>query len=109
MLYNTGNTFITAGKRIMDHTAKKTLDERKHLLAQALQTQVVGGGRIESQSDYQAVVITGKKVNHLLHFLVGFFTFGLWWLVWLALAIFGGEKRNLVSVDEFGNVLVQKV
>jgi hypothetical protein len=91
------------------NTVKKTADERKALLAQALQTQVVGGGRIESQSDFQAVIIKGHKVNHVLHFIIGLFTLLLWWIVWLVIAVTGGEKRILVSVDEFGNVLVQKI
>lgn len=88
---------------------KKSGQERKALLAQALQTQVVSGGRIESQSEFQAVIITGRRVNHVLHLLIGFITFFLWWIVWIVLALSGGEKRKLVSVDEFGNVLVQKI
>src|ERR1044072_8410523 len=80
---------------------KKTAEERKALLAQAIQSQVVAGGRVESQSDFQAVIIKGHKVNHVLHFIIGFFTFFLWWIVWLVIAITGGEKRELVSVDEY--------
>jgi hypothetical protein len=87
----------------------KTAEERKGGLANALQGQVASGARIESQSDYQAVVIRGHRVNHLLHFFVGLFTLGLWWLVWIGMAIFGGEKRQMVTVDEFGNVFVQKI
>jgi hypothetical protein len=87
----------------------KGLDERKALLANTLQGQVASGARIESQGDFQAVVVKGHRPNHLLHFLVGIFTLGLWWIVWFFIAIFGGEKRQMISVDEFGNVLVQKV
>jgi len=90
-------------------STKKTAEERKALLAQAIQTQVVGGGRIESQSDFQAVVIKGHKVNHVLHFIIGFFTFFVWWIVWAIIANTGGEKRSMVSVDEFGNVMVQRI
>jgi len=84
-------------------------EERKALLANALQGQVAGGARIESQGDFQAVVVRGHRPNHLLHFLIGVFTLGLWWIVWFFIAVFGGEKRQMVSVDDFGNVLVQKV
>ena len=94
---------------VQQNTAKKTADERKALLAQAVQTQVVGGGRIESQSDFQAVIIKGHKVNHVLHFIIGFFTLFIWWIVWAIIAITGGEKRSMVTVDEFGNVMVQKI
>lgn len=88
---------------------EKTLSERKALLANTLQGQVASGGRIESQGDFQAVVIRGHRTNHLLHFLIGIFTLGVWWIVWFFIAIFGGEKRQMVNVDQFGNVFVQKV
>ena len=88
--------------------SKKTLEERKAILAQQIQMAVVQGGRVESQSDNIAVVVRGKPVNHLLHFLIGVFTCGLWWIAWLVIAITGGEKRQMITVDEFGNVLVQR-
>ncbi len=34
---------------------------------------------------------------------------GLWLLVWVLLAVTGGEKRQLIQVDEFGNITIQKV
>lgn len=88
---------------------EKTDAERKALLANTLQGQVANGARIESQGDFQAVVVRGHRVNHLLHFLIGIFTLGLWWIVWLVIAITGGEKRQMITVDQFGNVFVQKV
>jgi hypothetical protein len=90
-------------------TAPKTSEQRKELLAQQVANQVRSGRRVESQSDYQAVIVYGHKVNHILHFLLGFITFGLWWLVWIMLAIGGGERRELIAVDEFGNASVQKL
>ena len=79
------------------------------MLAQAIATEVVGGGRVESQQDFQAVIVHGQKVNHLLHLLIAVLTCGIWLLVWLILLLTGGEKRVLLVVDEFGNVLRQKV
>jgi len=87
----------------------KTAAERKALLANTLQGQVANGARIESQGDFQAVVVRGHRVNHLLHFLIGLLTLGFWWLVWIVIAITGGEKRQMITVDQFGNVFVQKV
>jgi hypothetical protein len=87
---------------------EKTLEERKKLLAQQVQQAVARGARVESQSDTMAVVIYGKPVNHILHFLIGLVTVGAWWIVWLILAISGGEKRQMITVDDFGNVLVQR-
>ena len=34
---------------------------------------------------------------------------GGWIWVWIALAIFGGEKREIATVDEYGNVTLSKV
>jgi hypothetical protein len=36
-------------------------------------------------------------------------TLGLWGIVWIAMAIIGGEKRSTVTVDEWGNVSVQRL
>lgn len=81
--------------------------ERKRMLAEAIQRQVVQGGRIESQSEFQAVVVHGQPVNHTLHVLLAIFTCGLWLIPWLVLGVVGGEKRTLVSIDEYGNALTQ--
>ena len=86
---------------------EKAPEDRRALLAQQIQVAVAQGGRVESQSDYMAVIVTGKKVNHLLHFLIGWITLGLWWIVWIILAITGGEKRHMITVDEFGNLRTQ--
>lgn len=89
--------------------SEKTPEERKLLLANTLQGQVAGGARIESQGDFQAVVVKGHRTNHLLHFIIGLVTLGFWWIIWFFIAIFGGEKRQMINVDQFGNVFVQKV
>ena len=84
---------------------KKTADERKELLARQIASMLPQGMRVESQSDYQAVLLKGKRVNHILHAILSVFTGFLWAPVWIILAITGGEKRQIVSVDEFGNVM----
>ncbi len=80
----------------------KPLEERKAILSKHVASAVASGARIESQSDTMAVLVTGKRVNHILHFLLGFVTFFMWWLVWLYFGITGGEKRRVVTVDEYG-------
>jgi hypothetical protein len=67
------------------------------------------GARVESQSDFQAVLATGQPVNHVLHAIIFFFTCGLWIVPWLILALMAGVKRQLVAVDDYGNVNVQSV
>jgi hypothetical protein len=90
-------------------SGRKSADERKELLGRTVASQVANGARVESQSDYQAVLVRGKNINHVLHLILTLVTLGFWVIIWIALAIFGGEKRSMVTVDEYGNVAVQKV
>jgi hypothetical protein len=87
----------------------KSMTERQALLAKLIALEVANGARVECQTGAMAVLARGRPVNHVLHFLAGFFTLGIWWFtVWPAAAIFGGEKRMIVQIDEYGNILTQK-
>jgi hypothetical protein len=90
-------------------SGRKSSEERKELLARTVTGQLASGARIESQSDYNAVVVRGKPVNHVLHLIISLVTLSFWIPVWIILAIVGGEKRSMVTVDEYGNAAVQKV
>ena len=90
-----------------NHLAEPSLKsnaERKGILAHRVVAEVSSGKRIESQTDVMAVLVKGRRVNHLLHFFVGIFTLGLWWWVWAFLAITGGERRQVITVDDYGNL-----
>ena len=89
-------------------TETKSLDERKAILSQHVQQAVGRGMRVDTQSDTMAVVVSGKPVNHILHLILTIVTVGFWGIVWLILVIAGGEKREMITVDEYGNVLKQK-
>ena len=39
------------------------------------------------------VLIRRKTANHILHFLISFFTIGLWVIVWIICALRPGEWR----------------
>lgn len=88
---------------------RKSSDERKEALARAVHTQVAQGARVESQSDYTAILVRGHRLNNTLHLILTLVTFGLWGIVWICLALFGGEKRMSVGVDEWGNTNVQQL
>lgn len=90
-------------------TTRRTGDERKAMLAQQVQQAVGRGLRVESQSDFQAVLVEGKPVNHTLHAILTVFTCLLWGIVWAVIAGTGGEKREMIVVDEFGNVQHQRL
>ena len=81
-----------------------TDEERKEMLDREVESRVRRGRRVESQTDFQAVLVSGRRVNHILHLLLSLFTLGLWLIVWLLLALFGGERRETVRVDEQGRI-----
>lgn len=90
-------------------TTRRSADERKALLAQQIQGAAARGLRIETQSEFQAVLVEGQPVNHVLHAIITIFSCGLWGIAWIILAVTGGEKREMIVVDEFGNVQLQKL
>jgi hypothetical protein len=82
--------------------------ERGEILARALTTWTSWGWRVESQGPTQAQLVKGKHTSHLLHFFLGLFTLGLWWItVWPAVTLLGGQKQKFLTVDEYGNVLTR--
>ena len=93
----------------MTESSRKTSEERKEALSRIITSQLAQGWRIESQSDFQAVLLRGHSVNHILHLLITFFTVGFWGIVWIALVLIGGEKRQVAQVDEWGNSAISKL
>ena len=93
----------------MTTTRENRENDRDRLLSQAIANAVASGGRVESQGPDQAVIVKGKRPNHILHLLLCVSTVGLWAVVWLGMVVFGGEKRQIIRVDEHGNTLVEKV
>lgn len=90
-------------------TPRKSAEERKEILARQIQNAAATGARVETQSDFQAIVVRGKPVNHVLHAILTLFTIGIWAIAWIILALTGGEKREMLVVDEWGNPSIQKL
>jgi hypothetical protein len=88
---------------------RKSPDERKEALGRAIHTQVAQGARVESQGDYQGILVRGHRPNHMLHLVLTIVTLGLWFIVWIGVIAFGGEKRMSASVDEWGNTNLQNL
>jgi hypothetical protein len=89
--------------------ARKSADARKEALARLMTNEIAQGARVESQSDFQAILVRGHRLNNTLHLILTLLTAGLWGFVWIALALFGGEKRSVAAVDEWGNASIQKL
>jgi hypothetical protein len=79
-------------------------DRQQILQTHLSQLLASGRGRIESVTPYAATVVTGEKVNHVLHLLISLLLCGFWVPVWILLAATGGEKRRVLTVDPCGNV-----
>ena len=80
--------------------------ERRRALAQAVVRSVAEGWRVESQTNEMAVLVRGRRPNHVLHVILSVITIGIWLAVWAIVGLISGEKRRVLTVDEFGNVLV---
>ena len=87
----------------------QTTDQRKAALDSALSRSGAQGWRIENRSDFQATIAKGKNISHLLHLILTVVTAGIWLIPWLVLGTAGKVRRRLLSVDEFGNVVEQKI
>src|SRR5688500_4300357 len=91
-------TTMTTGPQRPDDKA------RRIALDNAVMKASRSGWRTVSRTVTQAQLVNGKSVNHILHLLLTLLTLGLWVFVWIGLAIFGGERQRLLTVDEFGIV-----
>jgi len=76
-------------------------DDRRTILDEALFGLIAEGDRLLVRLPDQAILMVGKPVNHLLHFVASFFCW-LWVPVWLVLWLFGGERTLTVTIDEYG-------
>lgn len=90
-------------------TAEISVKARQERLSHLVSSKSLEGWVVVDRNDRDAsavLMLPGKPVNHLLHFLVGVFTCGLWWIVWLILVLTQKkEQRMRVSIDNYGNLL----
>jgi len=79
-------------------------DGRKSKLDAYVSNCVAHGWRVESHTDYQATLAKGNRTNNVLHLILTIVTLGVWAIVWILVAVLGGEKRQTINVDELGEV-----
>jgi hypothetical protein len=100
-----GEVSVTTG----DPGSVKTPEQRKGMLDSALNLYGAKGFRIENRSDYQATVSKGKETRHVLHIVLTIITLGTWLFVWIPLWLITGLRRRMVSIDDYGNTIEQKL
>lgn len=54
-------------------------------------------------------MVHGHRPNHTLHLILTLVTLGVWAIVWIGVSLFGGKKREMVTVDEWRNASVAKL
>lgn len=81
----------------------------RRALSTAVATEVARGGRVESQSDTSAIIVTGSKPNHVLHLILTLVTCLAWGVVWIILALVQKEHRTSIQVDPYGQILRQSL
>ncbi len=102
--YFDGNDWTEARQQAPVHRMMSD-EERAEILNQWVAAAVSRGGRVEGHTRFQAVIVYGRPVNHVLHAILTIFTCLLWGIVWLILAGTGGERREVLQIDPYGNVI----
>jgi hypothetical protein len=85
-----------AGSEITGLPRKKSAEERKARLAQAVADEERHGWQVESHEDFHAVMVRRRRGMYLLQLI---FTV----LMSPQAESVGGDKREIVSVDEYGD------
>jgi hypothetical protein len=68
------------------------------MLDQAIIGFASEGGRLVARHEWTAVVLMGKPVNHVLHLILTICS------IWLLITAVGGEHRQILTVDQYGQV-----
>lgn len=89
---------VQPGMPVPDH-------QRIAILNDVIADQLRQGWRVESRpTPYAVVLAQGQPVNHILHAIITIFTCFVWGIVWIALAVAGGVKRQTLAVDPYGQI-----
>lgn len=83
-----------------------TMEQRSVALDSAVSRASMGGGRLVSRGQTEAVFEFGEKPNHVLHAIISFLSCGLWLFVWLLIAATSSVVRRTVLVDEYGRTWI---
>ncbi len=73
-------------------------------LDRAVAAELAAGAELQSQAGTNAVLLKGKKVNHILHAILSLLTAGLWLIVWLILVVTNKTQRIVLSMNEHGQL-----
>jgi len=92
-------------------SGKKSPEERKAILDRAFAGRCLAGGRrvardVATRSEFEVVLVRGRRSAHRLHLCLTILTVGLWGPVWLGIWLAQRDKREIASVDVYGHTAV---
>jgi len=96
-----------ATKPIILSTTERSDAERKSILEKQIIFYVSTGWRLETQTEFAAVMSSGKGLNHILHLLLSIVTIGFWLIIWLFLLMVNRITKLTISIDKFGNTSIE--
>lgn len=80
-------------------------DMRRAALAERVAFLGRSGWRVESHTNFQAVMVKTHRPNHILHLILSIVTLGLWLIVWAIVALKGKQRgRMVITVNEAGEI-----
>lgn len=79
--------------------------ERRALLTSAIRTETRAGWRLESRTDFRAVLIRRRTGSPRLNIVLAVITLGLWLPIWGLLVLLREERELVITVDEWGFVM----
>jgi hypothetical protein len=87
-----------------------TVEQRHQVLTRAVVAKLAQPGRwrVETHGDHDAVLVWGRRPNHLLHFVI-FLIFDVWLLPWMLITLVSHERRYLMEVDDTGEVTLRQI
>lgn len=104
----TGAQWYWDGTTWVSRTEPITDGERLDRLAIAVDEHMIHGWRVETQTLYQATLVSGSRCNHIAWMLAGVFTCGLAWIGWLIAAMTQKETHMTLRIDPYGVVVASR-
>jgi len=97
-----------ASKPVILSTTERSDAERKSILEKQIISYVSRGWVLSTQTDFAAVLSSGKRLNHILHLLLSLVTFGIWLIFWIVMGLTNKIVTVTISVDKFGNTSIDR-
>jgi hypothetical protein len=94
-------------------SGKIDLEDRQKRLSRAISSKTMQGWNVvdRNEAECQAVLmLPGKRVNHVLHFLVTIFTCLIYAIVWIIILVNQKkEKRVRITIDVYGQMTEEPI